>query len=207
MAWPIRPRNDLLPCLGLLLGTQYLLTAITNHVWKYALPLYFGRRIGSKKNILIVGDSINHELQWVFLNHLLDPQQSSRPVRSLSSVRLWQGEKVCAKSCSESGSGFRVGWIRNDRLSRIEHAKADSIGNFYEWPWLKYLEQWDIQILLLNRGAHYEADGVFVRTLRDTFALLQAQYPQVLVFYRNTPPGSLFIKKTNRHALTFDAVL
>lgn len=109
-------------------------------------------------------------------------------------MRLWQGENVCAESQSGLGSGFYVGWIRNDRLSRVEHENADSIGNFYEWPWLKYLVQWDIHILLLNRGAHYEADGVFVRALRDMVALLHAQYPQLLIFYRNTPPGLLFIE-------------
>lgn len=84
---------------------------------------------------------------------------------------------------------MKVGWIRNDRLSPTDHESSDTFGNFFEWPWVRYLEEWDIKILLINRGAHYEQDGVFVRALRDILSLLQARYPDLLVIYRNTPPG------------------
>lgn len=62
------------------------------------------RRIGSKRNLLIVGDSINHEIQWVVLNNLGVNMSGKTP--SQAAVRSWQGEEVCADVLG--GVGFKV---------------------------------------------------------------------------------------------------
>ncbi|CAI7881564.1 unnamed protein product [Closterium sp. NIES-54] len=44
-------------------------------------------------------------------------------------------------------------------------------------------------ILVMNRGAHYAGDDVFVPELRETILALRMHFPDALIVYRNTPPG------------------
>ncbi|CAI5500015.1 unnamed protein product [Closterium sp. Naga37s-1] len=44
-------------------------------------------------------------------------------------------------------------------------------------------------ILVMNRGAHYAGDDVFVPELRETILALRTHFPDALIVYRNTPPG------------------
>ncbi|CAI5961177.1 unnamed protein product [Closterium sp. NIES-64] len=44
-------------------------------------------------------------------------------------------------------------------------------------------------ILVMNRGAHYAGDDVFVPELRETILALRTRFPDALIIYRNTPPG------------------
>ncbi len=143
------------------------------------------RQIGSKRNVLIVGDSINQQIYWTLLNNL-NKEVEDRGSRA-------QPDEEIAEVCSDvlpGGEGFKLGFVRNDRLSLIPPGISSSIPEFHEFPWVHYLKQWEIQILVLNRGAHYEADEVYTQALRDAFSLLQAQYPHLLVVYRDTPPGT-----------------
>ncbi|GLJ08426.1 hypothetical protein SUGI_0088540 [Cryptomeria japonica] len=89
--------------------------------------------------------------------------------------------------------GFKVGFVRNDGIFTISNVSSTTLNNFLEWPWLHLLKEWDIQILLLNRGAHFETDEIFSESLHITFSLLHSLYPDLLVLFHNTPPGTLSI--------------
>eukprot|EP01018_Ginkgo_biloba_P011965 Gb_31173 [translate_table: standard] len=149
------------------------------------------RLIGPNGNVLIVGDSINHLLQSSLINNLLrnrsDPQVAEAAA-SAPSCRTCPGVDVCSDVLG-TGKGFKVGFVRNDRISLISNVSNDMWKNFLEWPWIHLLRQWDIKILLLNRGAHFEADDIYVRSLNQLFSFLHAHHPNLLVFFRNTPPG------------------
>lgn len=58
-----------------------------------------------------------------------------------------------------------------------------------EWPWLHLLKEWNIKLLLMNRGAYYEADDIYVKSLHQTFFVLHAPHPDLFVIFRNTAPG------------------
>lgn len=146
--------------------------------------------MGANNNILVVGDSINHELQWTLLNNLLmgTPNLTATPP-SLSSVRSWQGPQVC-EDVLGAGRGFTVGFVRNDRLSAVREPVDDGWSNVLEWPWVPLLRPWAVRVLLLNRGAHYAPDAALAAELDDTLGLLRRLHPRrLLVLLRNTPPG------------------
>ncbi|GJP35596.1 hypothetical protein CLOM_g20094 [Closterium sp. NIES-68] len=44
-------------------------------------------------------------------------------------------------------------------------------------------------IFVMNRGAHYAEDDVFIPELRETMLALRTHFPNALIIYRNTPPG------------------
>eukprot|EP01018_Ginkgo_biloba_P011967 Gb_31174 [translate_table: standard] len=130
-------------------------------------------------------------LQSSLINNLLrnrsDPQVAEAAA-SAPSCRTCPGVDVCSDVLG-TGKGFKVGFVRNDRISLISNVSNDMWKNFLEWPWIHLLRQWDIKILLLNRGAHFEADDIYVRSLNQLFSFLHAHHPNLLVFFRNTPPG------------------
>lgn len=149
------------------------------------------RLIGANGNVLVVGDSINHLLQWSLLNNLLKNRSDPQVVTSSSSCRTCEGFEVCSDVLGGPGKGFKVGFVRNDRISPTFAVNNDTWKNFLEWPWLHLLKDWNIKLLLINKGAHYEADEIYVKSLRQTFSVLQALHPDLLVIFRNTPPGHI----------------
>jgi len=149
------------------------------------------RLIGANGNVLVVGDSINHLLQWSLLNNLLKNRSEPQVVPASSSCRTCKGFEVCSDVLGGPGKGFKVGFVRNDRISPISDVNNDAWKNFLEWPWLHLLKEWNIKLLFINRGAHYEADDIFVKSLRQTFSVLHALHPDLLVIFRNTPPGHI----------------
>ena len=44
-------------------------------------------------------------------------------------------------------------------------------------------------VLLLNRGAHFQSDDVYIRALNATLGWLLANFPAATVVFRATPPG------------------
>jgi hypothetical protein len=57
--------------------------------------------------------------------------------------------------------------------------------SFYEYPWAQDVHRYDI--LILNRGAHYENDTAYLHALSNLWRLF-INSPK-LVFYRSTPHG------------------
>lgn len=138
---------------------------------------------------MVVGDSINHEIAWSFMNHLVLSGQGYGHMSS--GDRSNDGVYEMCGDIFGAGNGFKVAFVRNDRLSPVANISVDTWRNFYEWPWLDLLKEYDVRLLLLNRGAHYEDDKTFVRALRLIFTILSEHFPHMQVIFRNTPPGNV----------------
>ena len=61
--------------------------------------------------------------------------------------------------------------------------------NFFETPWNKEVPKADI--IVLNRGAHYEPDDVTIRDFEKALAFVRRKNPRAVVIVRNTPGGEL----------------
>ncbi|KAH9321701.1 hypothetical protein KI387_016340, partial [Taxus chinensis] len=146
----------------------------------------FCRLIGAYGNVLVVGDSINHLVQWSLINNLLSNRSDPGVVVDSSNCRTCPSFEVCGEAGMK---GFKVGFVRNDRISTISNMSSDTFNNFLEWPWFHLLKEWDIRLLFLNRGAHFEEDEIYAQSLRQTFSVLHSLHPDLLVVFRNTPPG------------------
>jgi hypothetical protein len=132
---------------------------------------------------MMVGDSINHELQWAIMNALI-----------VAGSGYWRLDKTSATSiapyemCSDilgEGNGFTVSFITNKYLTTTSEVTADS----YQTPWIDLLDKYETKILYLNRGAHYQDDEAYSSQLREIFTILTEKYPHIYVIYRNTQPG------------------
>lgn len=80
----------------------------------------------------------------------------------------------------------QVRYLLNDHLS----TSAVNMGTGRFCPWVQRLQEWDIKVLVLNRGAHYAMDRKFESELRQTLHILKKFFPKIFVIYRNTPAGS-----------------
>lgn len=128
-----------------------------------------GRRIGRGRGLLISGDSISYQLFITFLNFLRSElSETQYPFHGVGY------EPVCVDVLG--GGGFNLAWVCSPMLNATEVTQ--------------YVEEWGIDILLMNRGAWFRSDLSFVTELRQVVQVLQARYPHLLVFYRNTPPGT-----------------
>lgn len=82
---------------------------------------------------------------------------------------------------------FRVISVRNDYLTVKEPYNQDS--NML--PWIPYIDKYHVDILLLNRGAHYQPPYDVLHDLHETFQYLSVHHPQVTVIFRDTYPGHM----------------
>ncbi|BBN11861.1 hypothetical protein MPTK1_5g15360 [Marchantia polymorpha subsp. ruderalis] len=145
------------------------------------------RRLGPRRNVMVVGDSLNHGLSWSIMNHLIT--NGTGYARFMNYDRTTDGVYEMCADIFGQGNGFKISFVRNDRLSLVSAPVYDDRSNFHEYPWMDLVGTYGVKILLLNRGAHYENDTVYERSLRETFTALRKTYPDVQVIYRNTPPG------------------
>ncbi|KAL2630618.1 hypothetical protein R1flu_015304 [Riccia fluitans] len=142
------------------------------------------RRIGSRRNVMVVGDSINRENSWTLMNHLVLNGTGYTNNRSTDGVYEMCGDIFGA------GNGFKVFFVRNDRLSPVLVPSENWETNFYEFPWLNLVDEYDVKLLIMNGEAHYEDDVTYVQALRNIFTILSGRFPHVRVIYRNTQPGN-----------------
>ncbi|CAM6094226.1 unnamed protein product [Calypogeia fissa] len=152
----------------------------------------FCRRLGSNRNVLVVGDSINHEISVAIQNALMMNKSS------IFTEQKYAGEELCSDVLGGEGKGLEVLFVRNDYISPVRN--STSFGRTFQDPWLPHLDNGDggVKILVLNRGAHYQDDRRFVEGLRLTFEVLRDKHPELLVIYRNTPSGH--VNCTDFHA-------
>lgn len=143
--------------------------------------------------MLIVGDSLNQQIFFTFLTYLLKNTTSIGATKfPLSNWKSYHLRFPVCEDVAGGGGGFHIGYVRNDRLSlthKWEKCMRNASG-FQEYPWIHYLEEWEVSILILNRGAHYESNGNYTEHLINTLHVIQARYPATLVFYRSTPHGT-----------------
>lgn len=141
------------------------------------------------RNILLVGDSITQETFYIFMDYAEgNATGTTVPLRNHRTVQL--RHRVCDDVVD--GGGFHVGYVRNDRLSlTVNYVNwlRDKTG-WTEFPWIHLVREWNISLLLVNRGAHFESDGNYTEALTNTYHVLRSRYPDVQVFFRSTPEGS-----------------
>eukprot|EP00252_Welwitschia_mirabilis_P003373 TRINITY_DN13451_c0_g1_i1.p1 TRINITY_DN13451_c0_g1~~TRINITY_DN13451_c0_g1_i1.p1 ORF type:complete len:295 (-),score=8.97 TRINITY_DN13451_c0_g1_i1:199-1083(-) len=151
----------------------------------------FCRVLGEVKgNVLVVGDSINHLVQWSLLNNLLRGKSDPQVFTDSTNNRTTEGFRVCGDVLG-GDRAFKIGFVRNDRLSTIPegHIVNDTYHNFLEWPWLHLINPWNIKLLILNKGAHFENDQIYLSSLQKTLSTLSSLHPDLPVIFRDTPPG------------------
>lgn len=136
----------------------------------FTLRVCLCRRIGRGRHLLISGDSISYQSFITFLNFLRSElSETQYPFHGVGF------EPVCVDVLG--GEGFNLAWVCSPLLNTTEVTQ--------------YIEEWNIEILLMNRGAWFRSDQSFVTELHQFVQVLQARYPHLLVVYRNTSPGKL----------------
>lgn len=150
------------------------------------------RLIGPRNNMMVVGDSLNQQLFWILLNHLVVNRTGwPQPPTQVWKWRSFGLHEVCEDVLGGPGQGFNISFVRNDRLSLILRQADDGARNFHELLWIHLVLDWNISVLLLNRGAHFEDDVDVTEALTNMFSVISNRWPNTRVFYRNTPPGEL----------------
>lgn len=61
-------------------------------------------------------------------------------------------------------------------------------------PWVQKLQEWDVEVLVLNWGAHYVLYHKFESELQHTLHILKEFFPHTFVKYRYNPAS---LKHTN----------
>ncbi|GJP54526.1 hypothetical protein CLOM_g13606 [Closterium sp. NIES-68] len=110
------------------------------------------------------------------------------------------GQESCAEhrripeiswQCGEIRYGnTTVLFIRNDLLNTSDDHLIE-IPRCINTPWMRTLkkEKHNVSVLLLNRGAHYEENGLFIPELNATLHEVREAAPNTLVIYRSTAVG------------------
>lgn len=120
-------------------------------------------------NMLITGDSISYQIFTTFLNFM-----RSNHSHVIHSDHGFGYEHICGDVVT--GGGINLAWVWDPFLNP----------NIF----LPYVEEWDIKTVLVNTGAKYRDDLLYVKAVQSTIDVLQARYPHLLVIFRNTPPGN-----------------
>ncbi|CAM6127977.1 unnamed protein product [Calypogeia fissa] len=144
----------------------------------------FCRKIGANGNVMVVGDSINHEIQWSLMNALIT-NGSGYGRLSLLSTSNFAPYEMCTDIFGH-GAGFNVSFICNVHLTTITSADNDTSN---QQPWIYHLDEFNVKLLVLNTGAHFMEDELHTKVLREAFTILTERYPHIHVIYRNTELG------------------
>lgn len=143
-----------------------------------------------KRNIVLVGDHTQLQLHDSFLNHLVS-DKTKEMAGWLGDARANKTQKTCSMSghqlCGDvlGGEGFNIRVVRNNLLAPDKAGGGGGANN----KWLRNLRRWNTDILILNRGSVYRPMDVFLEQLTETLEKLRTEYPEILVFWRNTPQG------------------
>jgi hypothetical protein len=102
-----------------------------------------------------------------------------------------------------TNKNLRVRNYRNDYLS-LSTKNVD----IKERTWIKELKYHNISLLILNKGAHFEENSIFIAKLKETMDYLQKNHSTMSIVWRNTPHGHLnFAEKFNEPPLSTPPLL
>jgi inhibitor of KinA sporulation pathway (predicted exonuclease) len=129
----------------------------------------------SRGNIMVAGDSVS--------TNAIDSWRT-----------LWhRNMKTKCSSDSIIADCYNLEMIhgRNDRVSIRTADYVNITENMKEHLWADKLIPKNISLLVLNRGAHYEADHKLLSDLKATMDYLVLHHPNVSIIWRSTPHGHL----------------
>eukprot|EP01033_Poteriospumella_lacustris_P001907 gene1908-1382_t len=137
---------------------------------------------------MIVGDSVNE----LFASQLVVDVSLSSNVSCLTHTRrkdIFARETIpCQDRSADDPLTLTI--VRNDYLS----IKAEEVrtNKSIELSWEDAINPHQIGLLILNRGAHYVEDSVFMQQFNSTMRYLHDNHPNVSIVWRNTPHGINF---------------
>ena len=132
------------------------------------------------RKLLVVGDSISEEV-FLSIANSLEEMRTVVDFRggSTNSIRVCEGSVL-------------LDFVRNDRLSLgVVQDTVDAEGRkiFIEYPWAIPDHLSGADIILLNRGAHYEDDNTLLQAIEEALLFVQTTVPAARIVWRTTPRG------------------
>ena len=129
--------------------------------------------------VMFVGDSVNEEFYVSFMSSLISTVDCEVCGSMCHGKKLEEIYLPPYRSHATS--------VRNDRFTLADSTDANH--NFYDYDFYGPLEQHNISLLIMNRGAHYQEDDLVINEIQKTLTYLYQRHPNLAVIYRNTPPG------------------
>eukprot|EP00271_Cylindrocystis_brebissonii_P010237 TRINITY_DN26375_c0_g1_i1.p1 TRINITY_DN26375_c0_g1~~TRINITY_DN26375_c0_g1_i1.p1 ORF type:complete len:859 (-),score=77.82 TRINITY_DN26375_c0_g1_i1:586-3162(-) len=157
------------------------------------LPLVrndFCKLLGSGRSILLLGDSLQLGLFRTLYSFLVMGVDLEK-YPSAQMERIWEWE---VETHPEICEGIQMcGDILASpvtlRVCYNQHLTLGTVTLPEEAPWVLKLEEWDPTIVVMNSGAHYEPDDLFLKHMQDALWHVRAKLPDALVIWRTSPPG------------------
>ena len=142
------------------------------------------------RNFMVVGDSMSTEFSTSLKNRMYEGVEQA-------TVKCTQCYHICEHNftmpCQEFVGAEYLNFThfdyRNDRLSLTDVKIHDYKTLFLENPWFKKVGEGNIDVLLLNRGAHYALTDILLKEINETLTAVRHTYPDVTIIWRNTPRG------------------
>ena len=148
-------------------------------------------RVLAGRSVLVLGDSLNRQFHVTLQDLASEIPLSAKRRKALLCKGNGRGKPCRGHTICGGAGGGKPAFLmfrRSDRL-HLGVKKFTWTGNFIEEPWQGMMNRFAFDVVVLNRGAHYELDGPFVDQWRRTLAWLREAHPGALVVARNTPPG------------------
>ena len=147
-------------------------------------------------NLMVVGDSLSTEFCVSLKNRIYEgaPEQCEETCWHICEHQF---SMPCKKFAGADYKDFKLYDYRNDKLSLTEVKVHNYTINVLENVWFKVVGEQKIDVLLLNRGAHYAPLDIVLAELTQTLSALKRAYPKLTIIWRNTPRGHTAAEITN----------
>jgi hypothetical protein len=154
-------------------------------------------KIVNGRKILIVGDSLNNEFFHTFLGLAWPSNVQFLKKDATTLNEATRSEETAGNAlqvnitCPKVSQNYAISYVRNDILSiNMDIPMIYKIATSPEpRTWVNVLNQRNIDIVILNRGAHYKPSDIVIAELKKTFSYLRKNYPNVQIYWRDTPTG------------------
>lgn len=155
---------------------------VVNHTLcehKHSLQNYNDTNMASllkRTNVLLVGDSLSMHY-YVSLLYALN-SKSKECIEE-------NGDNNNVGSQAHIFDDINIYSIRNDHLVIPDQISTSS----RSFEWVPIIQEKKIDVLILNRGAHWVNDELLIKGLETTFNYLKTNFPNVTIIYRSSGPG------------------
>lgn len=147
------------------------------------------------RNILFMGDSMQSSFFFTYvsvvLGTTLPPRNATREeIEELVKGYNLKCEKLCEWGTSDWNHGCEMPvWVDCGELPSYSIAFVRNDNFDKKIAWTSHISRLNASILFMNTGAHYQSDVALLDNLGTAFALLATSFPNLSIFYRNTPHG------------------